>query len=230
MAIETRGTYSARPRDFSGPIQGPSKKVASSFVFGSSAGSGSSGRSSSNSWFRARGRHMRPFRSQLGRQQTGQFGAGGSFHVGHLVRTSPTPTQPFGHSSATGSSSGTHGSSAVKGGSQQSSGQRGCPMTRARLHVMTQQEGRTSPDVIIDIVEFHVLLGMDFLEAYRATVDCIRKEVVFRSPNGFEDAFQGERDVISSCFISAVATRKLLNKGCHAYLGHIVDTSVECWK
>ncbi|KAL6189336.1 hypothetical protein ACLB2K_040725 [Fragaria x ananassa] len=43
MAIETRGTYSARPRDFNCPSQGPSKKAASSSASGSSAGSGSSG-------------------------------------------------------------------------------------------------------------------------------------------------------------------------------------------
>ncbi|KAL6194388.1 hypothetical protein ACLB2K_035472 [Fragaria x ananassa] len=68
MAIETRRAYSARPRDFRGLSQGPSKKAASSSASGSSVGSGSSGGSSSNSSFRAMGRHMRPFRSQLGRQ------------------------------------------------------------------------------------------------------------------------------------------------------------------
>ena len=47
MAIETRRTYSARPRDFGGPSQGPSKRAASSSTSGSSAGSGSSGGSGS---------------------------------------------------------------------------------------------------------------------------------------------------------------------------------------
>ncbi|KAL6224949.1 hypothetical protein ACLB2K_003803 [Fragaria x ananassa] len=37
MAIETRRTYSARPRDFGGPSQGPSKRAASSSASGSSA-------------------------------------------------------------------------------------------------------------------------------------------------------------------------------------------------
>ncbi|KAL6180322.1 hypothetical protein ACLB2K_046986 [Fragaria x ananassa] len=55
MTIETRGTYSARPRDFSCPNQGPSKKAISSSASGSSAGSGSSRGSSSSSRFRARG-------------------------------------------------------------------------------------------------------------------------------------------------------------------------------
>ncbi|KAL6191701.1 hypothetical protein ACLB2K_038091 [Fragaria x ananassa] len=64
----------------------------------------------------------------------------------------PTSTLPAGQSSARGSSSGTHGSSAARGGSQQGSGQRGRPMTRAKLHAMTQQEGRISPDVIIGML------------------------------------------------------------------------------
>ena len=55
MAIKTRGTYSARSRDFSGPSQGPSKNDASSSASRSSAGSSSSGGSGSSSWVRARG-------------------------------------------------------------------------------------------------------------------------------------------------------------------------------
>ena len=58
MAIETRGTYSARPRDFSGPSQGPSKKAASSSASGSSAGSGSSG----GAVYGPRSRNRRSFR------------------------------------------------------------------------------------------------------------------------------------------------------------------------
>ncbi|KAL6141398.1 hypothetical protein ACLB2K_059686 [Fragaria x ananassa] len=57
MAIETRGTYRARPRDFSGPSQGPSKKAASSSASGSSAGSGSSG----GSGYGSRGRFAESF-------------------------------------------------------------------------------------------------------------------------------------------------------------------------
>ncbi|KAL6191616.1 hypothetical protein ACLB2K_038006 [Fragaria x ananassa] len=44
--------------------------------------------------------------------------------------------------------------------------------------------------------------------------------------DGFEVVFQGERDVISSCLISAVVAKKLLSKGCQAFLAHVVDTSI----
>ncbi|KAL6188373.1 hypothetical protein ACLB2K_039766 [Fragaria x ananassa] len=175
IAIETRGTYSARPRDFSCPSQGPSKKSAS----GSSAGSGSSGESGYDPQSRNRGHFKRPSKSQLGRQQTDQFSAGGSSQGGssggqnflfgqqqssgcfecgghdhfwrdcHLLAQGTVPTQPGGQSLARGSSGGSHGGSAARGGSQQGSGQRGCSMTHVRLHAMTQQEGRTFPYVII---------------------------------------------------------------------------------
>lgn len=78
----------------------------------------------------------------------------------------------------------------------------------------------------LEIVEFDMILRMDFLEAYRAMVDCFQKVVVLRSPDGFKVAFQEERDVISSCIISAVAVRKLLSKGSQAYLAHVVDASM----
>ena len=48
----------------------------------------------------------------------------------------------------------------------------------------------------LDIVEFDVILGMDFLEAHRAMIDCFRKVVVLRSPGKPEITLQGERDVV----------------------------------
>ena len=49
---------------------------------------------------------------------------------------------------------------------------------------------------------------------------------MLRSLDGVEVVFQGERDVISSCLISAVAARRLLSKGCQAFLAHVVDASI----
>ncbi|XP_004292503.1 PREDICTED: probable F-actin-capping protein subunit beta [Fragaria vesca subsp. vesca] len=82
MAIETKRAYSARPRDFNGPSQGPSKKAASSSISRSSASSGHSSGSSSGARNRAKRRFKMSSRSQLGKQQTRQFGLGGSFQGG----------------------------------------------------------------------------------------------------------------------------------------------------
>ncbi|PRQ45991.1 putative nucleotidyltransferase, Ribonuclease H [Rosa chinensis] len=244
--------------------------------------------------------------------QYGQYQTAGCFICGqqdHFRRDCPlatqgarsTPTQTVGQSSAGGSTSSARTSSVGRASSQQGRAQRGRPVTHARLHAMTQQEGRDSPKVIVgtlfifhqpaltlidpgathsfmssrftcfanvpsslligewyvslpagralkiewvfngcgvmvdgfcleanliplDLVEFDVILGMDFLGTHGALVDCFRKEVVFRSPGKPEITFRGERNILSSCLISAITAEKLMNKGCQAYLAHIVDT------
>ncbi|PRQ51575.1 putative nucleotidyltransferase, Ribonuclease H [Rosa chinensis] len=79
----------------------------------------------------------------------------------------------------------------------------------------------------LDLVEFDVILGMEFLATHRANIDCFRKIVVFRSPGKPMITFQGERNVLASCMISALTAEKLLNKGSQAYLAHVVDTNRE---
>ena len=82
----------------------------------------------------------------------------------------------------------------------------------------------------LEMVDFDVILGMDFLEAHQALVDCFQKTVVFRSPGKPEITFCGERDVLPSCLISAVTAGKLLSRGCQAYLAHVVDTRIRVLK
>nr|XP_011462317.1 PREDICTED: uncharacterized protein LOC101310021 [Fragaria vesca subsp. vesca] len=67
-------------------------------------------------------------------------------------RVAPTFYQTAGQTSVDASSSGSRASSAVRGGPQQGRGQRGRPTTQARVHAMTFQEGRTSPEVIIELL------------------------------------------------------------------------------
>ena len=76
----------------------------------------------------------------------------------------------------------------------------------------------------LEIVDLDVILGMDWLEKHRASVDCFRKEGVFRSLGQPEVVFCGERKVLSSCLISAITAKQLLQKGCMGYLAHIIDT------
>ncbi|KAA0063711.1 DNA/RNA polymerases superfamily protein [Cucumis melo var. makuwa] len=67
-----------------------------------------------------------------------------------------------------------------------------------------------------------VILGMDFLFAHYASMDCHRKELVFRKPGFSEVVFRGMRKVISRSLISVLKVEKLLRKGCTAFLAHIV--------
>ena len=45
----------------------------------------------------------------------------------------------------------------------------------------------------MDVMDFDVILGMDWLSQHYATVDCQRKELIFRIPNGEEFKFVGDK-------------------------------------
>ena len=75
------------------------------------------------------------------------------------------------------------------------------------------------------IHDFDMILGMDWLSSYHASIDCFKKKVVFQMPNETEFRFQGERDVVPTCLISAIEARKLLQKGCAGYLAYVIDTT-----
>ncbi|CAL8113745.1 unnamed protein product [Prunus armeniaca] len=76
----------------------------------------------------------------------------------------------------------------------------------------------------LDIMDLDVILGMDWLAKHHASVDCFRKEVVFRSPRRLEVSFYEEHRVLPSYLISAMMARWLLRKGCSGYLAHVIDT------
>ena len=49
---------------------------------------------------------------------------------------------------------------------------------------------------------------------------------MFESPDRPRVAFHGERQMVPSCLISAINALKLIQKGCIAYLAHVVDTKI----
>ena len=71
--------------------------------------------------------------------------------------------------------------------------------------------------------EFDVILGMDWLSRHRAIVDCRMKRVTLRTPNDSEVVFIGERPNHLSNVISATVARKMVRKGCEAYLAYVID-------
>ena len=81
----------------------------------------------------------------------------------------------------------------------------------------------TADLIPLEIIGFDMILRMDFLSNHRALVDCFRKVVTFRSWGLPEFEFQGERNILPSCLISALKAEKLLNKGCQAFLAYVVD-------
>ncbi|KAL0340162.1 UNVERIFIED_CONTAM: Transposon Ty3-G Gag-Pol polyprotein [Sesamum radiatum] len=97
--------------------------------------------------------------------------------------------------------------------------------TQARIYNMTREEAPASNDVIsvMDLKEFDVILGMDWLAQHRVVVDCYKKEVIIESSRKPKVVFVGDRQVVPVCVISAIEARRLMLEGCEAYLAHVID-------
>ena len=72
--------------------------------------------------------------------------------------------------------------------------------------------------------EFDLILGMDWLSKHRAIVDCGQKTVVLRCSNQSEVIVQGIRSGVMSNVISTMQDRRLMRKGCEAFLALILDS------
>ena len=81
--------------------------------------------------------------------------------------------------------------------------------------------------VALDMRDFDVVLGMDWVSLHRATLDCYKKEVKLHRPRKLEVKFRGIRRELSSNMISTMAAQKMLCKGCQGYLAYVVETGKE---
>ena len=90
-------------------------------------------------------------------------------------------------------------------------------------------EGQEFPAdlVALDMRDFDVVRGMDWLSRHRATLDCYKKEVKLHRPGKLEVKFRGIRRELSSSMIFAMATQRMLRKGCQGYLSYVMETGNE---
>jgi len=72
--------------------------------------------------------------------------------------------------------------------------------------------------------EFDVILGMDWLSHHQAMVDYRLKRIILQTIDGDEITVVGEGTGCLSTIISATVARRLIRKGCEAFLAHVVDT------
>ncbi|KAL5540177.1 hypothetical protein UlMin_043726 [Ulmus minor] len=79
--------------------------------------------------------------------------------------------------------------------------------------------------VILDMHDYDVILGMDFLTKYEATINCKARTVNFRPQGVDQFEFVAKRNKDQKMFISAMRARKLLTSGCNGFLASIVDTT-----
>ncbi|GAV81381.1 RVT_1 domain-containing protein/zf-CCHC domain-containing protein/rve domain-containing protein/RVP_2 domain-containing protein, partial [Cephalotus follicularis] len=74
--------------------------------------------------------------------------------------------------------------------------------------------------------DFDVILGMDWLSAYRACMDCYNKTVDFCLPDETAVQFKGNKG-FSTPIISFIRPSRYLEKGCEGFLAHVVDKRKE---
>ena len=101
----------------------------------------------------------------------------------------------------------------------------GCP-------ILVEEVVMPSNLLPMDLVDFDVILGADWLHYNTADIHCREKTVTFRRPGLSGITFVGERSGVRHGVISAMRAKKLLDKGCQGYLAHVVlndttPTSVE---
>ncbi|KAA0041240.1 gag protease polyprotein [Cucumis melo var. makuwa] len=78
--------------------------------------------------------------------------------------------------------------------------------------------------LVLDMLDFDVILGMDWLAANHVSIDCFRKEVAFNTPSMASFKFKGEGSRSLPQVISAMRASKLLSHGTLSILASVVDT------
>ena len=53
----------------------------------------------------------------------------------------------------------------------------------------------------LEMYDFDVILGMDWLSTHRASVDCFTKKIVFQKSRYPEIEFEGDRRILPTCVI-----------------------------
>ena len=77
--------------------------------------------------------------------------------------------------------------------------------------------------ILLDIHDFDVILGMDWLSIHHAIVDCYRKEVRFCRPGETEVVFYGLRKILPTSTMIAMRASKMLRKSYQGYLTYAIE-------
>ncbi|EOX94130.1 DNA/RNA polymerases superfamily protein [Theobroma cacao] len=81
--------------------------------------------------------------------------------------------------------------------------------------------------VVLDTLDFDVILGMDWLSPCHASVDCYHKLVRFDFPGEPLFSIQGDRSNAPTNLISVISARRLLRQGCIGYLAVVKDSQAK---
>ena len=76
--------------------------------------------------------------------------------------------------------------------------------------------------ILLDIHDFDVILGMDWLSRHHDTVDCYRKEVRFCRPGETKVVFYGLWKTLPNSIMTAMKASKMLQKSYQGYLANAI--------
>jgi len=82
---------------------------------------------------------------------------------------------------------------------------------------------------VLDMVDFDVILGIDWLAKHRASVNCWGKKIMFDLDEEVGLVFQGDKIRSPSIMLSAIS-RKMARKGAQCYLAYMVDIEKEVFQ
>ncbi|XP_070007790.1 uncharacterized protein [Nicotiana sylvestris] len=81
--------------------------------------------------------------------------------------------------------------------------------------------------LMLDMIDFKIILGMDWLSPYYAILDCHAKTVTLAMLLLPRLEWKGSTIDTSSRVISFLKARHMVEKGCLAYLAYVRDTTIE---
>ncbi|XP_070015953.1 uncharacterized protein [Nicotiana sylvestris] len=81
--------------------------------------------------------------------------------------------------------------------------------------------------LLLDMIDFEVILGMDWLSPYHAVLDCHAKTVSLAMPGLLRLEWKGSIVDTPSRVISFQKAQRMVDKGCLAYLAYVRDTTTE---
>ena len=79
--------------------------------------------------------------------------------------------------------------------------------------------------IILNLYDYDVIMGMDFLSKYNATIECRYRRVIFRPIDNDEFSYMGEGRRSQKVIISLMRARKMLLSGCQGFLETVMDTT-----
>ena len=75
--------------------------------------------------------------------------------------------------------------------------------------------------IILDMVDFDVILGMTWLSPNFAILDCNAKAVTLAKPGADPLVWEGDYISTSVRIISFLCARRMVSKGCLSFLAHL---------